>query len=102
MRQLASALLKVDHELFSVCGAAGRIAQTVELEGNLGGDAQSLQQPRTDRDNLDVCQGLGRADQLDADLVELAEPTLLRPLVTEHGPIIEQLEREMLDQPACH
>ena len=52
------------------------------------------------RDDLDVGQGLRSPDQLDADLMELAQAALLRPLVAEHRAVIEELLRQILGQPA--
>ncbi len=52
------------------------------------------------RDDLDIGHGLGHADQLDADLVELAKAALLRPLVAEHRATVEELERQLLGQAA--
>ena len=45
--------------------------------------------------------GSGEPNQLDADLVELTQTALLRPLVTEHRPVVEQLQRQMLGQAAA-
>ena len=56
---------------------------------------------RAERDHLDVGERLGSADQLDADLVELAQPALLRPLVAKHRPGVEALERPALAQGAA-
>ena len=39
--------------------------------------------------DLDVAQGLGHAEQLDVDLVELALTALLRLFVAEHGAAVE-------------
>jgi hypothetical protein len=50
---------------------------------------------------LHIGQRLGRTQDLHADLVELAHPALLRPLVAEHRPVIEQLHRQGLLQPVA-
>ena len=51
-----------------------------------------------DRDHLDVGAGLGRAQHLEVDLVELALAALLRPLVAEHRAGGEELQRQLLRQ----
>ena len=53
-----------------------------------------------DRDHLDVGAGLGRAQHLEVDLVELALAALLRPLVAEHRPGGEELQRQLLGRAA--
>ena len=63
------------------------VAQRVELEGDaVGAEAQRLQDVGAEGDDLDVAHGLGHADQLHPDLMELAKAALLRPLVAEHRP----------------
>src|SRR6185437_11816822 len=47
-------------------------------------DPEPAPQARRERDQLRVHVGSGNADRLDVDLVELAVPALLRPLVTKH------------------
>ena len=44
-------------------------------------------------DDFSILRRFRRAEGFDADLVELPEPSLLRPLVSEHRPGIEELLR---------
>ena len=83
------------------------VAQRVELERDVLGHAQLVQDVLAQRHDLDIAHGLGGTQELDADLVELAQAALLRPLVAEHRAIVEELERQLLhhaagDHGACH
>ena len=78
--------------------AAFRIAQGVELQGGVLQQAQFVQHPRAGSDDLHVARRLRHAHQFDADLVELPLAPLLRPLVTEHRPRVEELEGQLLRQ----
>ena len=79
---------------------AVRIAQRVELEAHMLGEAERAQNLGAERDHLDVGERLRRADHLDVDLVELAQAPLLRPLVAEHRAGAEQLDRQVLAERA--
>ncbi len=57
---------------------------------------QFLDNVGRERDDLDVAHGLGDAEQLDVDLVELPPAPLLRAVVAEHRPVAEQLDRQLL------
>ncbi len=96
---LAAGLEVVDQPLAVGAPALG-VAQRVQLEGHLGAKAQRLEDAPADRDHLDVGLGLGRAQHLDVDLVELAQPALLRPLVAEHRAAHEQADRQALAERA--
>ncbi len=60
------------------------IAQGVELERHALGDAELVEQLIGEDEQFDIRRGLGRADDLGVDLMELAEAALLGALVTEH------------------
>ena len=76
--------------------ARRRIAERVELERHPLGDAQLLQQLIGQHEQFDIRRGLGRADDLGVDLMELAEAALLRALVAEHRARGGELERRIL------
>src|SRR6185437_7822027 len=59
---------------------ARRVAERVELELGARQDAELVEDAGAGGDDLDIGLRLRDADQLDADLMELAEPALLRPL----------------------
>ena len=59
----------------------------------------ALQDALPERDDLDIGLRLRHPEQLDADLVELAEAALLRPLVAEHRAAVEEFQRRRLGQP---
>src|SRR5439155_12726098 len=83
-RQFGNTRRKVGDERLAVGGAALRVAQGVELEHDALTDTERVEDAPAQRDNLDVGLRLRNADQLDPDLVELAKPSPLRPLVAEH------------------
>jgi hypothetical protein len=62
--------------------------------------SQGFQDVGAAGDDLDVGLWLRHADQLDTGLVELALAALLRALVTEHRPGIEDLKRHLLGETA--
>ena len=83
--------------------AAGGLADRVELEADL----RQAQYPRVEvpepDDDLDVDVWVGRADDLGAELVVLAEAALLRPLMAEvlaEVPDLPRRERVMLEEGA--
>ena len=82
----------------AIGGAALGIAQRIELQHAAIEDAQALEDVGRHRDHLDVGAGLGRAQHLEVDLMELALPALLRPLVAEHRTGGEDLQRQLLRQ----
>ena len=64
------------------------------------GQAQLGQDAGAERDHLDVGERLGSTQDLDVDLMELAQPPLLRPLVAEHRAAREQPDRQLLAERA--
>src|SRR4029077_16229987 len=78
--------------------AALWIAKRIEFEHHAVTDPEFLEDARTQRDNLDIGLRLRYAEQFDPDLVELAKPPLLRPLVAEHRARIEEFERGRLGE----
>ena len=93
---------EVAHQRVAVGSAALLVAERVDFQHGLAGDAERLQDIPAAGDHLGVGQRLGRADQLDVDLVELAVAALLRPLVAEHRAGAEHLLRQRLGQPVGH
>src|SRR5579883_875160 len=77
----------------AIGGAAFRIAERIDFQHTALEETQSIEDVGRHRDHFDVGGRLGRAQHLEVDLVELALATLLRPLVTEHRPGSENLER---------
>ncbi len=78
------------------------VAEGVDLQHGLAGDAESLQDVPAAGDHLGVGKRLGGADQLDVDLVELAVAALLRALVAEHRAGAEHLLRQRLGEAVGH
>ena len=76
--------------MVAIGAPAGRIAQRVELERDFACEAERLEDPAAERDHLDVGGRLGRPQHLDVDLMELAQPALLRALVAKHRTATEQ------------
>ena len=76
------------------------IAESVQLERRPCGNAELLQNGRAERDDLDIADRFRDAKQLHPDLMELAQPSLLRPLVAEHRASIEVFERHVLGKTA--
>src|SRR5262249_46657168 len=92
LRQFGDPRRKVADERLAVGGATFVVAQCVELEDEVRTKAECVENAAAQRDNLDVGLRLGHADQLDPDLVELAEPAFLRPLIAEHRAAVEEFE----------
>jgi hypothetical protein len=88
--------LQVGDQRLAVGLPAGRVAQAVDLERHAPGHAELVEDVLAERHHLDVGHRLGRAHQLDTDLVELAQSSLLRPLVAEHRAVVEELQRQIL------
>ncbi len=78
------------------------VTQCIDLQDGVAGHPQRLQDLPATGDHLGVRQRLGRADQLDVDLVELPIPSLLRSLVAEHRTGAEHLLRQGLGQAVGH
>ncbi len=76
------------------------IAERVELERHLIGDAQAPDQLVAHRDDLDIGLRLGRAEQFRRHLMELTVAPFLRPLVAEHRPVAEEPQRKILRKPS--
>ncbi len=70
--------------------AAGGAAERIELEGQIP-EPYRLKEAHGHGDQLGIGVGLGRPEAFAVDLMELAHPALLRPLVAEHGADGEQL-----------
>ena len=77
------------------------VGEGVQLEGDLVENAQIREEMRAERDHLDVRERLGDTHQLDADLVELAKPAFLRPLVAKHRPGVKALDGQTLAERAA-
>ena len=75
-----------------------RFAEGVDLEPGVLADAEGRENVVTEREYFDVGLRLGDADALDVDLVELAQASLLRTLVTEQRPVGEEPHRQLLRQ----
>ena len=72
-------------DLLAIGRAAGRVAHGVDREAQvLGLEAEALVELHQHDDALGVRRGIGGAEPLDADLVELAQAALLRALAAEH------------------
>ena len=77
----------------AIGGPAGGVAHRVDAKLQLGRvKAQSAVELHEHDDALGVSRGVGSAEPLDADLVELAETTLLGALATEHGLGVPELD----------
>src|SRR5690606_10495077 len=89
--QRVEVLAKVILQQSAIGLARLRRAQRVDLQLHAR-DAEAFPEPRGERDDLDVDVRAREPDGLDVDLVELAEPALLRFLVPEHRALAPQLE----------
>ena len=78
--------------------AAGLVAESVQFQHRVVGDVQRVQDGPAAGDDLGVGERFGGADQLDADLVELAVAAFLRALVAEHRAGVEDFLRQRLGQ----
>jgi len=86
---------KMLDQLGAPCVAACRVAERVELERH-SANAELGEQLRPERQQLDVCLRLPRADDLRIQLVKLPEAALLRALVAEGGAVGRDLQRRKL------
>ena len=79
-------------QLLAVAGPARARAQRREPQLEIA-DPEPPQEPIEQDDQLRVDERRIGADRLGADLVELPEPPLLRPLVAEVGTLVPELHR---------
>src|SRR5436189_134835 len=79
LAELADDRRELRLEGLAVLRAADGAADRVHL-GLHAGDADLLEEPEREQDGLRVQQRIGRAERLDAELVELPQAALLRPL----------------------
>src|SRR5487761_794535 len=89
---------KILRQRLAVGLAASGVAERIDLKFHSVEQSERVQSLGAQRDYLDVALRLLHADQFDADLVELAEPALLRALVAEHRAGIEKAQRQALRQ----
>ena len=94
-------LLEVLHQRGAVRAPLFGLAQAVEFQPHLG-QAQVAPQRARHQDHLGIDIRPGKAQRLDADLVELPVAAALRLLVPEHRADVEQplaavVEQRMLD-----
>ena len=94
--QALTVTVEIGDQRRAVGGAACRVAEGVEFEGGAPEHTERLQYPGAERDHLHVAGGLGDAEKLDADLVELAKPPLLRALIAEHGAMVKVFQGQVL------
>src|SRR5204862_8063962 len=99
LRQFAALLRVIIDQRAPVARAALGIAKCVDVERHPVSDAERLQDAVPERDDLDIGLRLRDAQQLDADLMKLAETPLLRPLIAEHRAGIAKFDRRRLRQP---
>src|SRR5947209_11002253 len=89
---MAAEMLK---ERLAPRGAGFRVTECVELE-DCAGEPELLQQLVGKGEQLDVGLRFAGADDLGVELVKLAKPSLLRPLVTESRSMGGNLHRSEL------
>ncbi len=78
-------------------GALFRLAQAVDLQFDAI-QAEVVPQAGPHQDHFGIDVRPGKADGLDADLVELAVAALLRPLVAEHLADVVEAARDLVSQ----
>ena len=97
-------LLLMRLEIADQGGAIGRaalaIAQRVELEHRTIEEAEVAQDRRPAGDDLHIAGRPRHAEELEADLMELALAALLRTLIAEHRTGVEIFQRQMLAEAA--
>ncbi len=96
--QLRGMRRKISYQRLPIGGAALRVAERVEFENRARAHSQRVEDAAAECDDLNVGLGLRHTDQLDPDLVELAKPALLRPLIAKHRAVIEKFDRRVLNQ----
>ena len=99
---LAEAVLvrqEIGLERLVILRAAGRAADGIDPQRDAL-DAELRQDLIRQRDDLGVRHGIGRAGHLHAELVELAQASLLRTLVTEAGEDVAHAQRQRLIEQA--
>src|SRR5690348_1637716 len=79
LRQFVRMLREVFDQRVAIEATAFRVAQCIEMQRGALQHAERGENVGAERDHLDVALRLLDADQLDTDLVELAEAALLRP-----------------------
>ena len=89
-------IVEIGDQAGAIGGPAFRVAECVQLQRGVVQDAELVQNLRAERNRFDIGERLRHAQQLDPDLVELSEPSLLGAFVAEHRPAIEIFERQVL------
>ena len=100
LRQAVAARAEPRHEGVAPRRPAPGVAQGVDLELRDLQHVQGLEDVGAEGDDLDVRLGFGGADDLGVDLMELAQPALLRTLVAEHGAVGEEPQGKLPAQAA--
>jgi hypothetical protein len=95
--ELVAVGLQPGHQLLAVAGPVVGAAEGVELQGQAT-HAQVGQQVPGHGDRLHIAAGIGKAEQLQADLVKLALAARLGALVAEHRPAIPEPLRPLAEQ----
>ncbi len=86
--------LEVLDQAGAISGATLAVAERVDLQHRPVAHAERVEHIGGQGDHLDIAERIGDAQQFDPDLMELAQPTLLRALVAEHRAAIEDTQRQ--------
>jgi hypothetical protein len=88
----------MDAKSFAVRRPALGISKSVEFKYGSPSDPEHIENSVAKGNDFDIGLWLCRADELDTNLVELAQASFLRPLVAKHRPAVEKLQGHGLDQ----
>ena len=81
-------------KLLSIGGAAGRVAERIDLDAHRG-EAERRKIVAEHHQELRVDERIVAPEDLRTDLVELTKAALLRPLTAKHRPEIEELRHRL-------
>src|SRR5204863_8366131 len=96
--KIGRVLAEIADERLAVSAPARGVSERIELQDRAFEHTELSQHLRPDLDHLHVRLRLRHADEFHVNLMKLAEPAFLRPLVPEHRSAREELERQALRQ----
>ena len=95
--KLVGMLLKIGNQFGAMHRPLGRLSEGVELQSDIV-KAKVIPKAGAHDDQFGIDIGTGKAEGLDADLIELTVASFLRPLMTEHLPHVIQALRMLCRQ----
>ena len=97
--QCVKVYFQIIHQRIAIARPVRTVTQGVQLQRDLVGQAQGFPQTCREQNDFSINIRAGHAEGFHPNLVELAIPACLGPLVTEHGPGVPQPLGLVVQQP---